>query len=134
MRVYVTDTHPLIWYSGIHHKGRRLSPRARAIFRRAEAGLDTLIIPAVVLWEISLLHNADAVRLPEPFDAWVRARLGGTIVFEPVTLEVLTAGHALRAIPDPFDRLIVGTALACNAPLVTADRVIIGSNSVRVVW
>ena len=39
-----------------------------------------------------------------------------------------------RVIADPMDGLIVATALALNAPLVTADGVITKADVVDVIW
>lgn len=51
---------------------------------------------------------------------------------EPVDFDIEAAGHFGRFsstwVPDPFDRLIMATALAHNLTLVTADKRILAQN------
>lgn len=58
------------------------------------------------------------------------------VTLEPVTLDAADAamGFARAVRPDPWDRLIVGTALALQAPLVSRDRVIARSGLVSTIW
>jgi PIN domain nuclease of toxin-antitoxin system len=57
----VTDTHALVWYVSGEH--RRLSRRAHAVFRQAEEGRSTVIIPTVVLFELTLLERIGRIRV-----------------------------------------------------------------------
>ncbi len=58
------------------------------------------------------------------------------VTLEPVSLGVAKAatGFARAVLPDPWDRLIVGTALALQAPLVSRDRAIARSGLVSTIW
>jgi PIN domain nuclease of toxin-antitoxin system len=68
--VYVTDTHPLIWYAS--HSHRSLSHRALRVFEQAENGEAFILVPAPVLWEVSILDKAGDITLSKPFDQWLR--------------------------------------------------------------
>lgn len=46
MSIYVTDTHPLVYYNG---RARHLSDRARTIFDQADNGAALILIPAPAL-------------------------------------------------------------------------------------
>ena len=53
--LYVTDTHPLIFFST--GKIQRLGKNARQIFREAEKGQARIVIPVTVLEEILRLSE-----------------------------------------------------------------------------
>jgi PIN domain nuclease of toxin-antitoxin system len=53
---------------------------------------------------------------------------------EPMLWEDLREARGLAALVDPFDRLIAGTALRLDAPLITGDQRIRTSGLVRTVW
>ena len=53
--MFVTDTHPLIWFST--GKYSQLSPKVLSAFEKTDAGESLIYIPAVVLWEIAILQN-----------------------------------------------------------------------------
>ncbi len=131
--VFVTDTHPLVWYVTGHH--RQLSPTALEAFHQAVTGEVAVWIPTVVLWEWSLLIRTGKVRelstLDDLVSAGFHARAMHTLDLRPE--DVLTA-HGLRFPDDPFDTLIVATALRQDAPLITKDTVIHRERPCRIAW
>lgn len=129
----LTDTHALLRYSEL--SAGRLSPAARRIFRRCEEGRDSIVVPAIVAWETSLLAEDRAITLRPSFAQWWDT-LANTPNYniQPLDLEVVKAAYGLTILTDPSDRLIVATALALGLPLITADPRITNSGLVRVVW
>lgn len=71
MSMYVTDTHPLIYYFGPNR--RKLSARARRIFEQAEQSEAFVLIPAAAIWEVSMLEQAGRIKLDRPFNEWFDA-------------------------------------------------------------
>ena len=59
MKKYVTDTHPVLWFLS---KDKRLSRRARTIFKRARDGWDLITVPSIVLVEAILLFQRRRIR------------------------------------------------------------------------
>lgn len=137
MTMCVTDTHPLIWYAAKDH--RKLSKRASEIFNRASRNEALIYIPTVVLWEMSLLVKTGVVRLSDPFNQWASvllSRPGFELApkgDEDIILSFSTFINT-RVNDDPFDELIVATALNLDLPLITADSNITDSEVVEVVW
>jgi len=127
----VVDTHPLVWY--LAGEDRRLSRRARATFADVEAGRATLHVPAPVLMELVLLEQLGRVRGPY---AELRVQLGlrAGIRLEPLLPEDVDEARALAVLQDPFDRMIVGTAIRLGLPLLTRDAEITTSRRVKTVW
>src|SRR5437868_5863947 len=56
----VTDTHPLIFFAA---GGGRLGDRAARVFARCERREAILYVPAVVMWECTLLARAARINL-----------------------------------------------------------------------
>jgi PIN domain nuclease of toxin-antitoxin system len=53
---------------------------------------------------------------------------------EPLVWDDIREARGLEALVDPFDRLIAGTAIRLDAPLITGDERIRASDLVRTVW
>ena len=133
MAVYVTDTHPLIWYSAGKHQ--KLSPRVIKVFDAAFADRALIVIPSPVLWEISILVEHQRIKLREPFQHWAAALVARRGVdLASLDLDVIAAAHQLTFHGDPFDRAIVATAKVMDLPLITRDQMIIDANVVDIVW
>ena len=130
---FVTDTHPLVFFASGNL--RQLSREADRIFRRAHEGRDHIHVPAICFFELALLLEAGRVRSTLPFEEWhalVASQAGFTI--EALAFEDVREARALRALVDPFDRLIAAVAVRLDYPLITNDGRIGDSGLVRAVW
>lgn len=115
----VTDTHPLVWYITAPNK---LPAKVKKAFDAAVEGRSAVFIPAVVLWEMSLLLKAGQIRLVAPLDEYVREHFfsNAISIIEIETGDILRA-HSLSFSRDPFDALIVAMTLRVDCPLITGD-------------
>lgn len=107
------DTHALVWF--LTGQVEELRPIARRL--RAPIGLSPL-----VFLEVEYLHRAGKVGLS---GARARKDVAGerAFVVSPTPfLDVVEQALGLDWTRDPFDRLIVGNALADGAVLLTRDR------------
>ncbi len=132
MALYVTDTHPLLWYV---HRHSKLSKAALRIFSRAERGEALIYIPAMVLLECGILVRIGRFRFKESFPLWMDSLIAQT-GFELAPLEsgIISDAVALQTISDPFDLSVVATARHKGLPLITGDQHIIDSRLVEIVW
>ena len=131
--IYVTDTHPLVFWSS--NRRRRLGNRARRILQETEQGKHSIIVPIVVLEEINRLVERKIVRLEVPFRRWAEElERSPNFQVQAYTLEVLLESVSLPAIRDPADRAIVATARQLRCPLITADELIRDGEWVDTVW
>ena len=105
------------------------------MFERCERQQAVIYVPAIVMWEVSLLARVSRVNLRrtvrEFFDD-----LFSNPSYQPVdmTAEQIYVADELRFSRDPFDLLICAAARALELPLVTRDADIRAAGVVRVIW
>jgi PIN domain nuclease of toxin-antitoxin system len=128
----VTDTHALVFHAA---GGGRLGPRAAAIFARCERREAIVYVPAVVMWECSLLARVSRIDLRRSLRAFFDD-LFSNPAFQPldVTPEQIFAADDLTFARDPFDALICASAQTLGVPLITRDAQIRASGAVKVIW
>ncbi|MCX7073180.1 MAG: type II toxin-antitoxin system VapC family toxin [Gammaproteobacteria bacterium] len=121
----VLDTHALIWLVD----GRE-GVFSAAMLERIEraARKSEVLIPAIVFWEIAMLDARGRIQLSRSCIAWceqVQARPGVSIV--PLTPAISIDSTRLPGNfhSDPADRMIVATARAENAVLLSNDQKIL---------
>lgn len=132
MSVYVTDTHPLIWYAAGTH--RQLSRKARRVFNAAALDASLIYVPVFVLWEIAMLLKIGRISLREPYPIWVEnlsSQRGFALPPQDVT--VLSEAYSYP-FADPFDSVITATAQVLELPLITKDTAISDSRLVEIYW
>ncbi len=117
MTTLALDTHALLWMFGDR---RRLSKRAASAIDDAER----ILVSPLCFWEVGMLGAKGRIVLDRPASQWAN-----DVLAEPnVELLDLDAAAAIRASElegfhgDPVDRLIVASALAERACLVTKDQ------------
>jgi PIN domain nuclease of toxin-antitoxin system len=130
---YVTDTHALIYH--VTDRKHRLGRRARAVFNRADRGLDTIIVPFTVLEEVLLLSEVGKVQIPLPFREFVISLDRADNVDLAVNdIPVLLEAANFTGIRDPYDRMVIAQTRVAGLPLITGDEKIQESGLVRTVW
>jgi PIN domain nuclease of toxin-antitoxin system len=128
----VTDTHALLFHAA---GGRGLGPKAAAFFDRCERREAIVYVPAVVMWECSLLARVGRVNLRRSVRAFFDD-LFSNPAYQPIDLtpdDVFLADE-LRFNRDPFDALIVASARNGRLPLITRDGDIRKPGVVAVIW
>lgn len=132
MSLYVTDTHPLVWYAtGKHHQ---LSKKALRAFNAAAREEALIYVPAFVLWEVAMLLKVGRIALSEDYRDWAE-HLVAQRGFDLATFTVEVAAEAYSyPFPDPFDGVITATAKVMDLPLVTRDWEIGESHLVETYW
>jgi PIN domain nuclease of toxin-antitoxin system len=131
--VIVLDTHALVWWvSG----SDRLSARAKRAIARSVRGGQAVAATVSVL-EIATAVRRGRLELGSPLGEWLADLCAlPELRFEPLSVEIAAlAGSLDDAAPgDPADRIIVATARALRAKLVTADEGLRKSAHVDAVW
>ncbi|TVR61728.1 MAG: type II toxin-antitoxin system VapC family toxin [Candidatus Competibacteraceae bacterium] len=113
----VLDTHIWLWW--INQDQDRIKPAWTARLDRTEQ----VGVSAISCFEVAWLTRHGRIELPDPEDEWFDKALEGSgIMLLPITPRI--ARLAVR-LPehhrDPQDRLIIATALAHDATLISVD-------------
>lgn len=134
MKIYVADTHTILWYlSG----NKRLSAKAKKIFKQAQMGRSQVIIPSITLVETIFLVqrekvDRDILNLLLRLSENPRESIYIYSLHKAVVLTLGDFGPA--AVPELADRIIAATARYLGAPLLTRDNVIQSSSLVETIW
>ncbi|HXV62344.1 MAG TPA: PIN domain-containing protein [Vicinamibacteria bacterium] len=112
------DTHVLI-----HALAGDLEEKERKLLSQ-----NTWSISAIVLWELSKLAQLGRIELD--LEAPKVERALRRIHTWPLTLEICRQSCRLDIKSDPADELIAATSVIENIPLVTQDRVLLGSEMI----
>ena len=132
MSVYVTDTHPLVWYATGKH--RQLSPKVLQAFHAASGAEALIYVPVFVLWEIAMLLKVGRIALQEPYGDWAEHLLAQPgFALAAVDVRMLAEAY-YYPFPDPFDSVITATAKVMDLPLMTNDAEINASQLADVYW
>ncbi|MCX6876421.1 MAG: type II toxin-antitoxin system VapC family toxin [Verrucomicrobia bacterium] len=111
-----------------------LTPRARqALLAAPEA-----ILSPVTVWELAIKVKSGKLRLPDPPLVWVEqlvARHGLLLSASDLRPALLCAAADLPLIHrDPFDRVLVATALARHLTIITSDEIIPTYPGIKTLW
>ena len=117
---YLLDTCTLIWLCA---EPERLSPAAKEAIDAADS---SLLLSDVSALEISLKWNAGKLILPDPPRHWLETQIDAWRL-ECLSLrraDIYRAAELPSYHQDPFDRLLVATALNSTATILTPDSAI----------
>lgn len=110
--------------------GAQFSKRVQSLL----AGLDNeLLLSSTSILEIAVKHTRKKIDMPEALVQQAVQDLGLTVIaFEPrhaYRLFTLPMHHG-----DPFDRMIVATALVESVPLISSDRQFARYKGLQAIW
>ena len=114
---YLLDSHVIIWLA--ESADKKLSPKSMEIIHNAD---NQLFVSIVSFWEIALKTNNGKLDLGISLDVLFDKIQESNIKITSVEKEYLLRLSALPPIhKDPFDRLMIVTAICETMTLLTAD-------------
>ncbi|MEI6233892.1 MAG: type II toxin-antitoxin system VapC family toxin [Planctomycetota bacterium] len=124
------DTCAILWLAAAPN---RLTTAAR---HAIASNPNELYVSAISAFEIALKHRKKKLDLGmEPDVWWQRAVVHHGLIVLPVSDIVAIASTALPPLhADPCDRIIMATALALSAEIVTSDALIAQYTDVKISW
>lgn len=124
------DTHTFIWLASDRSK----IPEKVLGLIKAES--DGLFISSITATEIGLLSNAKRINTFGSCENFLFKNLQRLGIHEvPVDIEIALASTMLPPLHrDPFDRIIIATAMAHGMTILTKDRIIPTYPKVKAVW
>ncbi len=128
--MFVVDTHALLWHLT---DDKKLGENAKEILAKADRGEVVVIIPTIVLAESLFIIEKKKADL-EFKDIIRKIERSLNYVVYPLYIQTVLACNELKEIPEIHDRIIVATAKALNAEIITKDGEINKFKDVRVIW
>ena len=118
----ILDTHTLVW---MDEGNTRLGQKSRKLIDKGLRN-EEVAISSISFWEIAMLIQKKRLSLSKPVSQWMQDLLRLGLNEIAVTGRVgIIASELANFHGDPADRLIVATAIANSATLVTADKTIL---------
>ena len=113
----VLDSHIWFWWINLEHQ--RLSPQLLGEIESAER----VGVSSVSCFELALAHRRGRLALSLPPSEWfARALAGSAVELLPLTPEIATCAVGLSEVHrDPFDRIIIATAIEFDGKLASVD-------------
>lgn len=124
------DTCTLIWLAGDQ---TRLSPAAKAALQSSR---QPVFVSAVSAWEIALKKARGKIGFALPVSQWFPAMLSRFALQElPITAAVAARSCELPPLHgDPFDRILIATAMENQLALMTPDQTIAQYPNLKTIW
>ena len=126
------DTHVVFWLA---LEPAKISKIALAAIKQQRKTGQKPVISCISLYEISRISERGRILLDIPLESFLD-RIQSLFDIRPISTAVaLTAARLPTNFPgDPADRLIAATAIVEGLSLITADRNIRRSRSVKTIW
>ena len=129
----VLDTHAWIWYLS---NPDRLSAKAIQHIEKA-IKKDEVYVSSISVWEMALLVQKKRLVLKVGLDEWISSAesirfLNFLPIDNAIALHSVNLPSPLHS--DPADRIIIASALALEAALITKDEKILNYPFVNAVW
>lgn len=131
--IFVTDTEPFLWYAGRCH--RLLPSGVISAFERAIAGRCIIMVPIMVLYELSALAATKMIRLNVSLTDMVDERFfAQSIELLKLELDDVIVANLLEFEGDLSDKVAVSMAIRSRCPLITANEQIHKAAACSVFW
>jgi len=126
------DTCAIIWDA---LSPKNLSRKAKTTINKHEQS--GIIFCDISAWEIAIMIKKGKLQVDETPSNLIKAILDSrNYIYKSITPEIadLSANLGKDINKDPANRIIVATSIIENIELVTADKSLIKSNSVKTIW
>lgn len=130
MDTYVVDTHSLIWFITENHT---LSKKASQILEEAEKAEVEVLIPTIVLAEITYIAQKKKVKITVN-EVLERIQEGDGFMVVPFDFPIFQIVLKLSEDWEIHDRIIAATARYYGAQLITKDETLRKSSKIETVW
>ena len=113
---YLLDTHTLIW---LIESSLKVSHKIKEALKFPG---NSVYLSSASLWEIAIKTSIKRLDLRQPFEKLLSDLNSTNIIILQIENEYLKKVAALPVIhKDPFDRLLIATALAEDLTIITTD-------------
>jgi PIN domain nuclease of toxin-antitoxin system len=123
------DTHTFIWFT---EGNTQLPEKIRSVIA---SGNQAIYVSIVSFWEIALKQNSGKLKLSRTLSDIFTYAQENYFEILPIASEALCQLSTLELHhKDPFDRLLIATALADNLTLISADQHFQAYAGLQLLW
>lgn len=127
MAEYLLDTHAVLWYL---ENSENLSAKARNIILDMN---QSIYVSSLSYWELTIKSGLKKLKLPDTILRFIERAESFQLQTIGIKPEYLTILHDLPLHHrDPFDRLLIATAIAENIPIISRDGLLDSYDIVRI--
>jgi len=127
---FVADTHALLWW---FTSSPRISSKASEIFEKCENGENIIFIPSIVIAES--LSIFDKKRVSFNFKNLLnKIHTSENFVLIALDYPILQKMVALKEVPELHDKIIASTAKFLKMPIITKDKILQKTPSIKTIW
>ncbi|MFZ0456464.1 MAG: type II toxin-antitoxin system VapC family toxin [Ignavibacteriaceae bacterium] len=129
----IVDTHVIIWNA---LKPGLLSRNAKKAIDKANEN-EGILFCEISLWEIAMLIKKKKLVIDAAYIEFIKLlKASNNYIFKELTPEIaeLSVNLPSEINQDPADRIICATTILNNSQLVTADKNLRNSKSVKTLW
>ncbi len=130
MNSYVVDTHAIAWFIA---EDKRLSPLAVSILNQAQDGEVQILIPILVLAELTHIAEKGKVKISIE-EILQRIKLGDGFTVVAFDFPIFQAMLTLPKEWDIHDRIIGATSSYYQTTLITRDEMLRASSKIQTLW
>ena len=130
MDTYVVDTHAIAWFIA---EDKRLSPLAVSILNQAQDGEVQILIPTLVLAELTHIAEKGKVKIAIE-EILQQIKLGDGFTVVAFDFPIFQAMLTLPKEWDIHDRIIGGTSSYYQTTLITRDEMLRDSSKIQTLW
>jgi PIN domain nuclease of toxin-antitoxin system len=113
---FLMDTHTFLWY---YSGSPDMSKNAMNLFDDKE---NNFVVSIASLWEIAIKSSLGKLKLEAPLSLFFQDILDKGFNLLPIHhTHILQSSYLPFHHRDPFDRLLIGQAIAENIPIITMD-------------
>lgn len=128
MNKFLIDTYTLLWYRAADE---RIGKRVIEIFSNPDA---IKIISIATFWELAIKQSLGKLSLEEDLNNLYNDVVYSGFEISPIEMEQI---NVLQTLPyhhkDPFDRILIATAIAQNIPIISKDQHF-SKYSIQTIW
>jgi len=117
----------------LHLEKRKMGASAKKWFQEADLGTRLILIPAMVLVEISYLSEKSRINTTVA-DVEKHLKKHTSYKLIDLNVDIIKKSFEILDIPELHDRLIAGTSHYFKLPLITNDTIISQSKYLSCIW
>ena len=124
------DTCALIWLNDDRNKF------SKKVLSLITENIDSLFVSSISFMEIGIKSRKKKLHIPGSLEEWSRNIIETySLNVIPVSRDIAVKAPMLPEVhKDPFDRIIIATAVVNKMRIITADKMFANYSQIKVVW